>query len=287
MAQSKKHLKKAIGIAVVLVLSVMFQTIVSGTAFQEDALAVWVFDIGQGDAIFIDGPLVQVLIDGGPDGSVLEKLSAVMPFWDHDIDLLINSHPHKDHVEGLAHVLERYDVSAVWDSGQEYGTDTFAYYQQLSEPIHNSTHAGETYDLGGGAVLTVLWPAYNVSDQRLPNPHDGNVTVLLTYGDTTVLLTGDMESEVEAQIVDELPHIDVLKVGHHGSLTSTSPELLQAITPDYAVISVGADNDYGHPHPVILDRLQRAGVRILRTDEDGDVRIRSTGAEPEVTLFHL
>ena len=281
----EKALRTFVSITVLVLVSMLGQFFVSGTGFDKETIAIWIFDVGQGDAIFIDAPNAQVLIDGGPSVEVIEKLTATMPYWDRSIDLLVNSHPHADHVTGLVHVLERYDVTSVWTSGQAYGTDIFDAFKDLS--FQQAVVSGEVIDLGAGATLTVLWPELSFADDRLENTHDANVTLLFEYGETTMLFTGDMETEVEEQILAQLEHIDVLKVGHHGSLTSTSPELLEVTTPDYAVIQVGEDNSYGHPHPVILDRLKNYDAQILRTDQDGDVRITTDGGEPSLMLFDL
>ena len=285
----RRHVEQTVKalLATLALMLITFATqvyVTGGFDPQDDNVTVWFFDVGQGDAIFIDAPDAQVLIDGGPGIQVVEKLSAVMPFWDKDLDLLINTHPHADHVTGLVHVLQRYGVNEVWTSGQDYGTDIFDAFTLMAdeEPIQKY----QVYDLGAGASLTVLWPLLPV-EGLLENTHDANVAVLLEYGRTTMLFTGDMETEVEEHILHQLEHIDVLKVGHHGSLTSTSPELLDVITPDYAVIQVGEGNDYGHPNPVILDRLESRGITVLRNDLDGDIRVITEGGEPSLTIFDL
>ena len=280
----KRHGPAILALIIVILISLLLQTVISGTTFQQDRLAVWVFDVGQGDAIFIDGPEKQILIDGGPNGIVLEKLTSVIPFWDRSIDVIINTHPHADHVTGLNYVLDRYEIEEVWVSGQNYGTDVFAEFESLKTP--RLVSSGYEIDLGAGAVLTVLWPEYDLDGQRLDDPNDGSVVTLVTYGDTTILLTGDIGVDEEEQLLDHLPRIDVLKVGHQGSITSSSPDFLDVIDPRYAIITVG-ENDYGHPSPIVLDRLESTGAIILRTDQDGDIRILSDGGEPEVTTFDL
>lgn len=276
-------------VVVMIVVTVLGQATVSGAIFSSNRVVVWVFDIGQGDAIFIDAPDAQVLIDGGRNGEVVEKLAAVMPFWDRSIDYVINTHPHADHVIGLNYVLERYSVGEAWVSGQEYNSDAFAFFEDWTQS-HGQWRvagAGDEIDLGAGASLKLLWPEESVEGEVLEETHDGNIVAELTYGETTVLLTGDFEAEEEVQILDELDHIDVLKVGHHGSYTSTSQELLEDITPDWALISVGEGNDYGHPHESVLRRLKSFGIPTLRTDQDGDIRITSDGGEPRLSTFGL
>lgn len=252
-----------------------------GKLFHPKTLTVFVFDIGQGDAIFIDGPEKQVLIDGGPDAAVLEKLQSVMLPWDHSLDLIINTHPHADHLMGLVPVLQNYKVDLVADSGQGYSTPEFREYQHLApEALHLKN--GDTYDLGNGARLDVFWPAVPYGDVVLEDPNDGSVVALLTYGETTILLTGDAGIGEEAGW--SLPHADVLKVGHHGSRTSSSEKLLQMTTPDYGIISVAADNSYGLPDEDVLARLEKFEVTVYRTDRDGDIRVMSSGGEPVVDM---
>lgn len=289
MAKRDSKIKAVVGLMALVALTIIGQATVSATTFSSDRVAVWIFDVGQGDAIFIDAPDAQILIDGGRNGEVIEKLSAVMPFWDHSIDYVINTHPHADHVAGLNYVLERYNVGEAWVSGQEYGTDVFYFFEEWTQ-AHDQwrvVKAGDEIDLGAGARLTVLWPEESVEGELLEETHDGNIVVLFEYGDTNVLLTGDFEAEEEMQILDDLDHVDVLKVGHHGSYTSTSEALLEDISPDWAVISVGEGNDYGHPHDSVVRRLRTFGVPILRTDQDGDIRILTDGEEPEIATFDL
>lgn len=250
-------------------------------------MTVWVFDVGQGDSIFIDAPDMQILVDGGRGDAVLEKLSAVLPPWDRSIDMIIASHPHADHIEGLNAVFESYLVGEVIASGVVYDQVPALAFESLSGDQVTAAVRGMSWDLGNGARLDLLWPSDVMNGEVVTNVHEGNVTVLLTYGETTMLLTGDAEREQEEGFVSALPHVDVLKVGHHGSDTSTSPALVNITSPDYAVISVGAQNTYGHPSSLVVDRLLRAGAVVLRTDQDGDIRIRSTGGEPEVARISL
>lgn len=271
-----------------LVITVIGQSVVSAKTFHEDRLVVWVFDVGQGDAIFIDAPDKQILIDGGDSDVIVEKLTAVMPFWDRSIDVVINTHPHADHVTGLTEVLERYAVEEVWVSGQEYNTDIFAYFEDMSEEYSEVkiVHAGDQVPLGRGALLEVLWPIESLEGEYLDDPNAGSIVTELQYGDTSMLLTGDIGVEEEESLLPWLGHVDVLRVGHQGSKTSSGKAFLESIQPDYSVISVGK-NDYGHPHESVLYRFETLGTVLLRTDQDGDVRIVSDGGEPTVTTFDL
>ena len=256
--------------------------------WDANRLTVWVFDVGQGDAIFIDAPEKQVLIDGGPDNKVLDRLSAVMPFYDTSIDLVVATHPHADHVTGLDAALDRYQVDNVWWNGEGYNSDEErAFEDDFAMTDAEIPKMGETYDLGNGATLQVMYVPSLTLHQTMEDPNDASIVCLLTYGETTMLLTGDSGMEQEALFEGALPHVDVLKVGHHGSDTSTSSALLKQITPDAAVISVGEHNRYGHPDPVVVDRLERLRIPTWRTDLNGSIRITTDGGEPTVEAFRF
>lgn len=274
----------------VLVLILLFGTLlvssfeIRGKLMNPHGLTVWVFAVGQGDAIFIDGPERQVLIDGGPDQSVLPKLSRAMFPTDRYIDDIILTHPHADHLVGILPVLERYEVGQVFDSGQGYGTADFFRFHELAPNVQPIV-AGQVIDLGDGATLEIVFPKTSYEGEKLDDPNDGSVMALLTYGETTMFFTGDAGVAEEAELT--LPHVDVLKVGHHGSRTSTSPEFLSMITPDAAVVSVAAENDYGLPDEDVIDRLMHVVSALYLTSMHGDIRVTSDGGEPKIRLFHL
>ncbi|OHA08315.1 MAG: hypothetical protein A3A44_02400 [Candidatus Sungbacteria bacterium RIFCSPLOWO2_01_FULL_60_25] len=245
-------------------------------------LTLSVFDVGQGDAIFIDaGNGNQALIDGGPDGAVLAKIGGVMPFWDRTIELVALTHPHADHLDGLIPVLERYDIGMVVESGVNHSIPEYDTWHTLIRergiPLHIAK-AGERIRLSPDAALEALAPLRDFTGTSAP-VHDAMVVLRLVNRNAAALLTGDAEDEVEREMLRSGASVaaDVLKVGHHGSKTSTSDAFLEAVRPNIAVISVGAKNRYGHPFQLVLDRLGRAGVRILRTDRDGDVVFVSNG----------
>jgi competence protein ComEC len=270
-------------LTLVLVLLIATLLVMFSDALPSRDVTIWVFDIGQGDAIFIDAPGQQILIDGGPDELVLERLTFVMPWWDRSIDLVINTHPHADHLVGLLPVLERYKVAQVLDAGEGYNTPEFAEYLALAGPHRSLVAGGVTFDLGSGASLKTLWPPAIYDNAILDDPNDGSIVFLLEYGETSMLLTGDAGIEEESEW--EVGDIDILKVGHHGSDTSTGQELLDRIQPEVAIMSVGKNNDYGHPSTFVVERLQRNGAKVYRTDLDGTVRIKTTGGEPDIATF--
>jgi competence protein ComEC len=254
-------------------------------AESREGLEVDFLDVGQGDAIFIQAPNGnQVLLDSGPNKKVLSELSKIMPFYDRSIDLAIESHPDNDHIAGFIDVLKKYNVSVVMDPGVEVDTPV---YQELESIIKQSNiqkilaKRGMRINLGDNIYIDVLLPVVNN-----PNfsPHDGMVVLKLNYGKNSFLLTGDMENKMENYLmsIDKNLKSNVLKVGHHGSKTSTSEALLGYVNPDYAIISVGKDNRYGHPHQEVLERLNQFQIPILRTDEKGMIKIKSNGENLQI-----
>lgn len=233
-------------------------------------LHVYFLDIGQGDAIFIQAPNGnQVLIDGGPDNTVIQRLGRVMPFYDRLIDMIVLTHPHADHVDGLIEVLKRYKISVIAENFYDYRTAEYEEWNKAKLAARVAeVHFGQTIDLGGGVTLETVYPLRNDGNTSIKNPNNASVVLKLKYGRESVLLTGDIEAPVEQDILNKRENIsaDFLKVGHHGSKTSTTELFLKAVNPLVAFISVGAKNKYGHPHQVVLNRLEKLGVKYYRTD---------------------
>lgn len=262
---------------ILVALSSLFAWYILSLEDRSGELTFAVLDVGQGDALFIESPLGnQMLLDGGPSRAVLEKLSYVMPFYDRTIDLVGLSHPHRDHMDGLIDVLKRYGVGAIVTSGTSNDIPEHrAFLAAASSTL--VLKQGDRIDLGGGAMLDVLFPVVP-SDEV--SPHQGMLVMKLTYGSTSFLLTGDMEQSIEAFLSSNLGtslRSDVLKAGHHGSDTSSSDALLGVVRPRFAVISVGAGNTYGHPKQEILDRFNENKVEVHRTDKEGTIVFKSDG----------
>lgn len=289
MLQQYKRFTFCLTVLALTVLLTAAQWVYAGHALFEERLIVWFFDVGQGDAIFIETPSGhQLLVDGGPGTVVLEKLAEVMPFWDRSIDAIILTHPHADHVDGLVEVVDRYRVDTVYTTGVAYATSAEIAFEQRVSDDENVVIVGapRTIDLGDGVTLELIYPQSSLENERMKDVNDASIVGILRYGKTSILLTGDIGNEAELGLIPFLDEsIDVLKVGHHGSRYSTSTALLEAIQPSVAVISSGAGNDYGHPHPETLERLEAFDVTTLRTDQDGDVRLLSDGGEPWLTTF--
>jgi competence protein ComEC len=252
---------------------------------RAEGLSVTIFDVGQGDAIFLEFPDgKQILIDGGPDKRVLEKLGRAIPFWDRTIDMVVLTHPHQDHITGLLGVLTRYDADHILESGVAYGTAEQVEWQRILKQSHTPiiiARAGQRIVLGYNAYLDVVFPVDDMQGVSLKNVHDAMVVIRLTYGRTTMMLTGDAERNVEYKILGSGMAVEsnILKIGHHGSKTSSSEQFLLSVHPSLAIISSGRNNNYGHPHQEIIDRLGDFGIPVLRTDIDGDIRFISDGSE--------
>ena len=261
---------------IVLVLLGLIAVGASQRSYQAQShpntLKLWFFDIGQGDAVLIDTPdNHQILIDGGPTSSILSRLTRALPLTDKEIDLVILTHNHADHLNGLIEVLRHYKVNKVWISG---ATNTTAGYKTFVGLINDKQIPAEAVQTGsrvdfGDLHGIALTPFENTSGQQPQNQHDANVITFWQYGNQTLLETGDGETEQEDELARRnlLRPTTILKVGHHGSYTSTGEALLTAIQPKIAVISLGLNNKYGHPHQTTLDRLAKFGVPVLRSDQ--------------------
>lgn len=260
-------------------------------------LTVTFIDVGQGDSMLIESPSGRkVLIDGGgrqenSSSTAITKedptgRSIVVPFLRkkgiNELDLLILTHPHDDHVGGLPYVLEKIKVDRVLDSGQAQTSRGYTHFLQLIESKripYKIGRAGQIIDLGDGVRGYVLHPSEPLITGTDSDLNNNSIVVKLDYGRTSFLFMGDTEFEGEDRILS-LGHSirsDVLKVGHHGSRTSTSINFLEAVRPEYAVISVGARNKFGHPNLETLRRLGDYGVKVFRTDLNGAVIFRSDG----------
>lgn len=250
-------------------------------AYPSDTLSFYALNVGQGDALFIETPEKhQVVVDGGPDMRVLSELSRVMPFYDRTIDMLVLSHPQADHMFGLLEILKRYRVANVLMTGVNYPTDLYAEFLKLvrEEGAHVVfAHAGQTVALGS-VELDVLYPLGIIhGTDAVGDVNDTSLAGVVRYGDTSFLFMGDAGLAEEVVLVESgvSLDIDVLKISHHGSRTSTSQLFLEKTTPEIAVVSVGAKNTYGHPNPDTLARL--GNIPLYRTDTQGRVKVVSDG----------
>jgi competence protein ComEC len=249
----------------------------------DGATRITVLDVGQGDSILVEGGRGgRMLIDGGPDpGRLLVELDRRLPPWDRRLDVLVLTHPHEDHVAGLALLIERYRVGRTYETGMRGpGPGYAAFVRALAAPT-----APPDGVLATGARIAlddiefrVLWPDPGRVPREPPDGgrgiNDASIVLLGEVAGRRFLLTGDVEDDVDPILAQRgLPTIDILKVAHHGSATATTSAFLEAIQPRVAIVSAGADNPYGHPKKSTIERLAATGARVLRTDTDGSVAV--------------
>lgn len=261
----------------------------------DDKLHVSFLDVGQGDGILIQTPSHQnILIDGGPDPqSINLELSKKLPFWDRTIDLMISTQPQADHITGLVEVLQRYKVKQVLEPEIPYDSFIYREWLRLIEEKgieHNIARAGQEIDLGQGIKIEVLNPPAELLQGTSHDVDNNGVVIKLSWGKVSFLFTADIREEAEFELIGQRANLrsTVLKVAHHGSKTSTSPQFLAVVDPGVAVISVGANNPFGHPGPEVVERLiDRLGEeKVYRTDEDGAIEFITDGEKLWVKSEH-
>ena len=275
LAKKKKVVFSLLGSLSIIAFLVWFSLIYTKGA--ESELVVNFLDVGQGDAILIQAPKGEVLIDGGPGRQVLEELGEEMPFFDRKIELVIMTHPDADHINGLVEVLKNYQVDEVMETGVANNNKGYQEWQKLIEEkkIKDTiVKKGDKIDLGEGVELNIVWPEVDLKEQKNENTNDTSIVNFLNWGDIDVVLTGDAETPVLDKIAEENPGIDIeiLKQPHHGSKNGISQKFLETFKPEVSVISVVAKNRYGHPHQDVLDILGKLGIKVYRTDEQGTIK---------------
>lgn len=277
---SKKYFQWII-LTVFIVLDIFIWT-ATLRADRRGELTVAFLDVGQGDAIYIEAPNGnQVLIDGGPtESGVMRALGRVMPFYDRSLDLVLATHPDQDHVGGLPSVIDRMNVSGVITTENNAKTGVYnAFEKIISEKKVRRILArkGERFILDNGVVLDILFPTQIV---RGWETNKGSVVARLSYGEETFLFTGDAPQAIEKYLVNtdaSQLRTNVLKLGHHGSRTSNAREFLSATSPEYAIISAGLDNRYGHPHKEVISLLSELKIPSLSTIDKGTIIFRTNG----------
>jgi len=264
-------------IIILIWLNVLLWTAVFGAL--NPGLEVTFFDVGEGDSVFIETPRhYQIVVDGGPSSTtLLKKINQELPFWDRHLDLMVLTHPDKDHLAGLLPVFKYYEVEKVLWTGVVKET---AIYQEWREVLEESGSeviiAEEDQDLESPQVyFDVLYPFLSFNRQTFSDYNDTSVVMKVVYQGGQFLLTGDISETIENKLIREEVDLqsDILKVAHHGSKSSTGRSFLNAVRPQMAIISVG-ENSYGHPDKTVLNRLQDYEVKVLRTDQEGDIKIK-------------
>jgi len=250
---------------------------------RKGKMAVTFLNIGQGNATLVESPTgTQVIIDGGPSRNLLKEISHVIPWYDRKVDMLIASHPDKDHYEGFISFLDKYSADVFMEPGV---SDVSGEYKLLKEKILAKkipvvlARKGEIIDIGGGAYIEILFPDRDVSGFET---NTASIVAKIIYGDTSFIIQGDSPQDIEHYLFSldkEILDSDVIEVGHHGSKTSSSAEYIEAVSPEYAVISAGKDNSYGHPNKETLDTLAKEKVHVLGTYNLGRITFISDGVE--------
>lgn len=262
---------------------------VAALSLPDGRLHVFFLDVGQGDAILIQTPHgQQILVDGGPEPSrLLAALGQRMPFWDRVLDLVVLTHPDSDHLAGLIPVLERYQVEAVLCGEWPATSALVAQWHSLlaSKEIKRlPAQPGTQITWDEATRLQVLYPPPVWLPPTAADDNNHSLVLRLTHGEVAFLLTGDIEAAAEAYLLSDgqLASAWVLKVSHHGAAESTSAAFLRQVQPRLAVISVGADNQHGHPAAETLQRLHEAGAQVLRTDHQGTIELITNGISLEI-----
>ncbi|HLD28029.1 MAG TPA: MBL fold metallo-hydrolase [Patescibacteria group bacterium] len=291
MPTNKNKIGLAVGAIIIFVSLVSYVLnilsddgqVLSGFDFNnENVLEVYFLDVGQGDSTLIRTPASDdILIDGGPDNTVIKKLGEYMPFYDWDIELMILTHPHSDHLVGLIEVLERYEVDKILMTGVLHTTDDYLTFldiikdKQIPVEIIDSQRQLTLGDL----TINILYSDQSFYQQSVENLNNTSIVTKLVYGNTSILMMGDYEDEEKMVEANVDVSADILKVGHHGSNNGNNVSFLEAVSPKYAVILVGADNFYGHPHYRTIRNLEKLDAQIYRTDQDSDVIFYSDGQD--------
>lgn len=245
---------------------------------ESGSFTIHFIDVGQADSALVTCDGHSMLIDGGNADDSNLVYSVLQRETDGHLDYVVGTHAHEDHIGGLSGAFEADTADVTFCPVTEYDSKAFRNFKTRADERDGGITipaVGDTFTLGEASVTVV---AVNSVPEDTNNT---SIVIRIVYGDTSFLFTGDAEQETEEKILESGQDIEstVLKVGHHGSSTSTSQAFLDAVSPTYAVISCGKDNSYGHPHNETLAKLASAGVEVLRTDELGDIYCTSDGTE--------
>ena len=276
-----------------LLILVLFTVWTFAFSGPDGKLHIDFLDIGQGDSIYFSTPDGHDgLVDGGPNDTTLQELGKVMPIGDRVIDLMVATHPDADHISGLAGVLEHYEVKEIWLNGAIHTTQTYIKFLEAVKKekeqgaVVKVVVRGDRKDFSETS-FQVLAPFESFEGKQPKEQNEGTIVARLLYNNISVLLTGDLEFDLENKLIANANDITplkstVLKVGHHGSACSTSEKFINVVEPKTAVISVGKDNRYGHPAKRALDLLEKYKIPTYRTDKKGTINITSDGTNYEV-----
>lgn len=249
--------------------------VLSITQLPDNNLHVIACDVGQGDAILVSYKQTQILTDGGPDSSVLDCLGRHMPFWDRKIELVILTHPDSDHATGLVDVIQRYNVESILKNDSDVSTDI---YRLLEKWVGSRNVRVLTPKRGMAIRLDLIYlDILSEYDSTKKDTNFNSIVYRLKFNNFSGLFTGDMPPLVSDEVSDRVGKVNYIKVPHHGSTNGLTDNLLNSTMPKIAVISVGVKNPWGFPREEILSMLSNYNVKVLRTDEMGDVEVITDG----------
>lgn len=247
-------------------------------------LKVAFFDVGQGDSALIETPnRNKIIIDGGPDNSVLAKIGRYFSFFEKAVDILIITHPDSDHLAGAVEIAKNYNVGLIIVNGKQCASSLCGEFEKIIKQKNIkviSSAKGQEMDLGRGVKINILMPASQTAGAaKKEDDNNSSIISLLSFGKDSFLFLGDAEIKEELALIENFPDLkaEVLKVAHHGSKNSANDLFLEKINPKFSVISAGAKNTYGHPHIKTLEALKKIGSEIFRTDLGGDIKFISNG----------
>jgi competence protein ComEC len=279
MKQFKKHWK--ISVLLFIGLFDVFVWYAVAAESPTDKLTIAFLNVGQGDAIYIESPTKQrIMIDGGPSSAVLGELRTVAPFYLRSFDTLVVTNPDADHYSGFIDMLSAYKINRIIEPGTHSTTERYKEFEtQIQNKNIEKTIAkrGMVLDIGGGAVLHILYPDKDVSND---STNDGSIVAELVYGETEIMLTGDTTKKSEAYVLaldGSKLDSEILKVAHHGSKTSSDEDFVKAVQPEFAVISAGKNNRYGHPSKETTNLFSKLGIQTLGTYTEGTIVFTSDG----------
>lgn len=251
----------------------------SALSSSSQYMEIHVIDVGQGDAILIEYDDTAMLVDAGDAKYGSTVTDYLQDEGIDDLDYVIATHPHADHIAGLKTVLSSYPVGMYIDNGDSYSSKTYSTIMSMvnfQNIAYDVADEGNIFTLSPGVTVQVL------SSGDSDDVNEASVVLKATYKDVDVLLMGDAGKDTEAIMLSNIPtslqDIEVIKIGHHGSYSASSKTFLEYTDPEIAIISVGKGNDYGHPHDVTLNTLQNLGILTYRTDQDGTVIIQTDGS---------
>ncbi len=262
-----------------ILLTSVAAVVIAIPEMPDSHLHIYFCDVGQGDGVIIKYRNQTVLIDGGPNESKITScLNTALPFWERDIDLLVLTHPHADHVRGLIYAVDNYRIKAVLLAYTPYASSQYQHFLDLlskEETKVIKTYQGQKLAFGN-FFFSVLWPPKFCLNS---NVNYCSVVLYFKYKNFTALFTGDFPAEAQQDFINQrtVASAQLLKVPHQGARDALAPAFLEKIKPSLAVVSVGKDNSFGHPHSSTLQLLSRVGVILKRTDLDGTVEVVSDG----------